>query len=145
MKVLWFQNLPPYRFDQTEKLWLAFIVIGFVYLGLFALVPGFENFGWPCLWKHSIGTECAGCGFTRACAAILTAQWQRAWELHPLVFLVAPYLGWRALNILAGLSSGKSLDAAIPWEVRRAVLWTAVTLISVYVLVRVARQIPGYL
>jgi len=141
MKPGWFARLPPYRFDQSEKLWAVLLAAGSLYIALFALLPGFEKFGWPCVWKHSTGIECAGCGFTRACAAILTAQWQHAWELHPLVFLVLPYLGWRLLNILAGLCTGRSLNTVIPWRVRKAVFWTAVAFVTVYASVHIARQI----
>jgi hypothetical protein len=141
MKTNWFARLPPSRFDQSEKLWAILLTAGALYVALFAYVPGFEKFGWPCLWKTCTGIECAGCGFTRACAAILTAQWRRAWELNPLVFLVLPYLGWRLLNILTGLCTGKSLNTVIPWRVRRAGFWISTTLAVFYALVRISQQV----
>jgi hypothetical protein len=140
----WLGNLPPYRFDQTEKLWLAAIVAGVIYVVLFAFVPGFENFGWPCIWKRSTGVECLGCGFTRACGAIVTAQWHRAWELHPLVFLIIPYFAWRLANIVVGIAAGRSLNAAIPWSVRKMVFWAGAALITTYIAIRIIRQLVNY-
>ena len=134
MKTNWLARLPPYRFDQREKLWAILLTAGALYVALFAFLPGFEKFGWPCLWKKCAGIECAGCGFTRACAALLTMNWKAAWSLNPLVFLVVPYLAWRAANIATGLGTRRSLSAAIPSLVRRVTFWAAVVLGGAYVL-----------
>lgn len=104
----WLRNLPPYHFDQTEKLWLAAILAGVIYVALFAFVPGFENFGWPCIWKRSTGVECLGCGFTRSCGALAKLEWRAAFMLNPLVYIVVPLLAVKAALILAGLATGKS-------------------------------------
>lgn len=115
----WLRNLPPYHFDQTEKLWLAAIVAGVIYVALFAFVPGFENFGWPCLWKQGAGIECAGCGFTRACAALMKTKWSTALHHNPLVFLVVPLVAWKLVQLILGLASGHSLQSVIPRACKR--------------------------
>lgn len=130
----WLGNLPPYRFDQTEKLWLAAIVAGVIYVALFAFVPGFENFGWLCLWKQGAGIECAGCGFTRACAALLVMNWKAAWHFNPLVFLIVPYLAWRTACIATGLLTRRATGAIIPSLVRKTAFWAAVVIVGSYAL-----------
>jgi hypothetical protein len=107
-------QLPPYRFDQSEKVWAAIIAIGLIYVACFAFIPGFDRFGWPCFWKQLTAAECAGCGFTRACAALIQMDWTAALHFNPLVFLVAPFLGWKLLEITFGLGTGRSLQAVIP-------------------------------
>ena len=134
MKTNGLARLPPYCFDQSEKLWAILLAAGSLYVTLFAYVPGFEKFGWPCLWKTCTGIECVGCGFTRACAALLAMNWKTAWSLNPLVFLIVPYLGWRAANIAIGLLTHRSLSAASPSLVRRVTFWAAVVLGGAYVL-----------
>lgn len=114
MKNSWLARLPPYRFDQGEKLWAILLAAGALYVALFTFVPGFDRFGWPFVWKHCTGIECAGCGFTRACAALIRMDWSAALSFNPLVFLVSPFLGWKLLEITFGLGTGKSLQAVIP-------------------------------
>lgn len=114
MKTGWLANLPPYRFDQSEKVWGGVLIVGALYIALFAFVPGFDRLAWPCLWKKCTGIECVGCGFTRACAALIRMDWTAALRFNPLVFLVAPFLGWKLLEITFGLGTGKSLQAVIP-------------------------------
>jgi hypothetical protein len=130
----WLTNLPPYRFDQGEKMWAGVLIVGSVYIALFAFVPGFDRLAWPCLWKKCTGIECVGCGFTRACAALLAMNWKAAWHFNPLVFLVVPYLGWRAANIATGLLTRISLSATVPLPIRRIMFWAAVVLTGSYVL-----------
>lgn len=141
MKTNGLARLPPYRFDQSEKLWAILLAAGSLYVALFAYVPGFEKFGWPCLWKTCTGIECAGCGFTRACAALLAMNWKTAWSLNPLVFLIVPYLGWRAANIAIGLLTRRSVGAVVPARIRVAMLLATGTLVVYYALSSLAGQI----
>ena len=141
MKTDWLARLPPYRFDQREKLWAILLTAGALYVALFAFLPGFEKFGWPCLWKKCAGIECAGCGFTRACAALLTMNWKAAWNFNPLVFLVIPYLVWRAACIAIGLLTRRSVGAMVPARLRVAMLLAAGTAVVYYALSSFAGQI----
>lgn len=141
MKTNWLSRLPPYRFDQSEKLWAILLAAGALYVALFAYVPGFEKFGWPCLWKTCTGIECLGCGFTRACAALLAMNWNAAWSLNPLVFLVVPYLVWRAACIATGLLTRISLSATVPPFVRKTAFWIALVLAATYALLHFAGKL----
>jgi hypothetical protein len=141
----WLANLPPYRFDQGEKMWAGVLIVGSLYIALFAFVPGFDRFAWPCLWKTCTGIECVGCGFTRACAALLTMNWKAAWHFNPLVFLIVPYLAWRAACIATGFVTRRSLSAIVPPFVRKTAFWAAVVVASSYsLLLVVGKMLPRF-
>ena len=47
--------------------------------------------GWPCLFRHSLGIPCPGCGLSRSMAALLQGEWDTALNFHafaPLVLVV---------------------------------------------------------
>ena len=46
----------------------------------------------PCLWKSFFGVECPGCGVTSSIIEILKGNFQFAWEVNKLTFLVFPLL-----------------------------------------------------
>ena len=46
----------------------------------------------PCLWKYFFGFECSGCGITSSVIQILKGNFQLAWEINKLTFLVFPLL-----------------------------------------------------
>lgn len=35
------------------------------------------------------GFPCPGCGITRAAACFITGRWQQAWQLNPVIFVIA--------------------------------------------------------
>ena len=79
------------------------------------------------------GFPCPGCGITRASVCLLTGRWQQAWQLNPMVFVIALtaiYFLWNRYLL------GKKA-AGIKWMVA-AVL---VLLIGVY-LVRMYLYFP---
>jgi hypothetical protein len=143
MKALWFQKLPPYRFDQTEKLWLAFIGSGIVYVGLFTFVPDFENFGWPCVWKSSTGFECLGCGFTRSCGAMARLEWKAAFTLNPLVYLIVPVLILKLAFILTSFATGKSWGKLWFYAGKRILILVAVMATAFVVCLRLSQLWGG--
>lgn len=57
-----------------------------------------------CLWKNVTGNPCPGCGMGRALFNLLHLNFERAWQLNPLVMAVAPLL------VLVG---GRTLHRAI--------------------------------
>lgn len=122
-------------------MWSGVLLVGSLYIALFAFVPGFDRFAWPCLWKKCTGIECLGCGFTRACAALLAMNWKAAWSLNPLVFLVVPYLAWRAANIATGLLTSRSLSEIVPLPIRKITFWAALVLTGTYALLHLGEQL----
>ena len=46
----------------------------------------------PCLWKYFFGFECSGCGITRSFIQVFKGNFQLAWEINKLIFLVLPLL-----------------------------------------------------
>jgi hypothetical protein len=56
--------------------------------------------GWPCLFRHSLGIPCPGCGLSRAMAALLQGQWDTALNFHafaPLVLVIILLVAMAAL------------------------------------------------
>ncbi len=47
-----------------------------------------------CLFSRFIGTECWGCGITRAIFSVLYGEFTQAWEYNRLIVLVFPLLLW---------------------------------------------------
>lgn len=45
-----------------------------------------------CLFRNLFGTECYGCGMTRALFSLLHLDFAGAWHYHRMVFIVAPLL-----------------------------------------------------
>ncbi|HEY4103302.1 MAG TPA: DUF2752 domain-containing protein [Polyangiaceae bacterium] len=60
--------------------------------GAFALIAAAH---FPlCPMAGVLGIPCPGCGLTRATLALLHGDVQRAWSLHPLVFVISPLFAW---------------------------------------------------
>lgn len=73
---------------------------------------GFEDGPILCPIRLLTGFPCPGCGGTRAIGAICNGQFERAWELNPLSFLVvAIFVGWalQSATINKFLNSGITL------------------------------------
>ena len=52
----------------------------------------------PCLWKTFFGFECSGCGVTSSFIEIIKGNFQFAWEINKLTFLVVPLLLFYSLK-----------------------------------------------
>ena len=61
------------------------IAIG-VIIALYCAVIGILGIGCPI--KFFTGIPCMGCGMTRACIALLQFDFMKAWQYHPMVFLL---------------------------------------------------------
>jgi len=46
----------------------------------------------PCLWKTFFGFECSGCGVSSSVIEIIKGNFQAAWELNKITFLILPLL-----------------------------------------------------
>ena len=70
---------------------------------------GFSNYPLPhlCMSRSVLGVSCPGCGLTRSFIYLAHGEWQAAWRVHRLGWLlaalVAAQLPYRGL-ILAGLA-----------------------------------------
>lgn len=63
---------------------------------LFAIPLEWITRGGPtiCLFKNLFGTECYGCGMTRALFSLLHFDFPAAWAYNRLVVIVAPILAY---------------------------------------------------
>lgn len=69
--------------------------------GLHLTLLYFKLPSWPCPLRHGLGIPCPSCGLSRALAALLTGQWERAIALHAFAPLVAVLLGLIAYGGMA--------------------------------------------
>ena len=83
--------------DTPKKRLLRVALIGG---GLLALLAGYgvfynvTGFGIPCMLHELTGLQCAGCGLTRAMAAVLRLELGAAFSYHALWPVFALYLLW---------------------------------------------------
>ena len=63
-----------------------------------------------CPFRMMTGIPCPGCGLTRATLHALTGDFAGALRFHPLVFVLAPLVGWSILR--ATLVSAKVIATA---------------------------------
>ncbi|MBR5813415.1 MAG: DUF2752 domain-containing protein [Bacteroidaceae bacterium] len=47
-----------------------------------------------CIFNKFLGTECWGCGITRAFFSVLQTNFAQAWSYNPLILIVFPLLLW---------------------------------------------------
>jgi len=68
-------------------------VMGLAILGAVGVQTGLTTVGlpgWPCLFRHSLGIPCPGCGLSRAMTALFRGEWDTALNFHafaPLILL----------------------------------------------------------
>ena len=74
-----------------ENIILVLVVLYFIFSVLFKLLSGIDNLI-PCLWKTFFGFECSGCGVTSSFIEIIKGNFQIAWEINKITFLVFPLL-----------------------------------------------------
>ncbi|WP_286841623.1 MULTISPECIES: DUF2752 domain-containing protein [Sphingobacterium] len=72
--------------------WIYSLVLGYfgIAIGLYLLTD--IHILIPCLWKSISGSDCPGCGLTRAFIALLRMEWQEAWLENPLIYMLVPLL-----------------------------------------------------
>jgi hypothetical protein len=80
--------------NLLEQRCMSLAILGAVGLQTGLTMAGLP--GWPCLFRHSLGLPCPGCGLSRAMAALLQGEWDSAFSFHAfaplilmLIFLVA--------------------------------------------------------
>ena len=74
-----------------ENIIVAIVVLYFI---LSVLLKLFYDIDYliPCLWKTFFGFECSGCGVTSSIIEIIKGNFQIAWEINKITFLVFPLL-----------------------------------------------------
>lgn len=75
--------------NLLEQRQLSLAILGAVGLQAGLTMAGLP--GWPCLFRHSLGIPCPGCGLSRAMVALLQGEWDTAFSFHafaPLVLVV---------------------------------------------------------
>lgn len=93
--------------------------------------------GWPtCPARQVVGWPCPGCGMTRAAVDLVILDFAAALHHHPLVFLVAPLIGWLMVATVAGEDRVR-LPPAWLWLV------TGVALVALWAL-RMAGYLGGH-
>lgn len=72
--------------------WIYSLVLGYlgIAIGLYLFTD--IHILIPCLWKSISGSDCPGCGLTRAFIALLRMEWQEAWLENPLIYMLVPLL-----------------------------------------------------
>ena len=74
-----------------QNIILGLVVLYFIFSVLLNILFGLDYLI-PCLWKTFFGIECSGCGVTSSIIEILKGNFQFAWEINKLTFLVFPLL-----------------------------------------------------
>jgi hypothetical protein len=96
--------------------------------------PGDEG---PTLCPFALitGTACPGCGLTRAAGSLVRGEWGAAFTYHPLVLLVAIWLGgaW-----LMAMTRSRGYDIRIDTRLLNRLLIATAGLFAVVWLVRLA-------
>ena len=77
--------------DSRQNIILGLAVLYFIFSVLLNIIFGLDCLI-PCLWKTFLGIECYGCGVTSSIIEILKGNFQFAWEINKLTFLVFPLL-----------------------------------------------------
>jgi hypothetical protein len=88
-----------------------------------------------CPFALVTGTACPGCGLTRAAGSLVRGDWEAAFAYHPLVLLVALWLGG-AWALALARSRGRDVSLS-PRLTNGLVVTTAVLFVVVW-LVRLA-------
>lgn len=96
---------------------------------------GFENGPILCPLRLITGFPCPGCGGTRAMGAICLGQFDKAWSLNPLTFVICLFLITWAFKITPLYSLARQISAAFQ---RRALVVQVLSLIFLYALAWIA-------
>ena len=74
-----------------ENIIVVLAVIYFIFSVLLNILFGLDYLI-PFLWKTFFGFECSGCGVTLSFVEIIKGNFQIAWEINKITFLVFPSL-----------------------------------------------------
>jgi len=109
--------------DRT-RIGLGLVGVALGVAGLYFFDPATAWFLPPCWFQRLTGLACPGCGSTRALHQLAHGQFAAAWQLNPLVLVLAPV-------VILGARRG--------WLQRPSVGWV---LLTVVVLFGIIRNVP---
>lgn len=75
-----------------KKEWIWSVFIGYELIAVVLAMFSTIDIAIPCLFTKLTGTECLGCGMTRATMSIMKFDLERAWHFNKLSFIVLPLL-----------------------------------------------------
>lgn len=82
--------------QQKERLGKVSLVmgIGVLVVVAYAIFYNMAGFGLPCVWEVTTGFQCAGCGMTRAAAALVKLDFKTAFAYNAIWPLYLGYVLW---------------------------------------------------
>lgn len=75
-----------------KKEWIWSLFIGYELMAVVLAMFTSIDIAIPCLFTKMTGTECLGCGMTRATMSMMQFDFERAWHFNKLSFIVMPLL-----------------------------------------------------
>ena len=111
--------------EQKNRLWKVLAVTGIALLFLigYALFFNLFGFGLPCVFNRLLGIECAGCGLSRAAAALLRLDFQAAFEYNAVWPLYLGYALWAAPAVsISYVRTGREIGFPSPVWLNYAIL-----------------------
>jgi hypothetical protein len=75
-----------------KKEWIWSVFIGYELMAVVLAMFTRIDIAIPCLFTKMTGTECLGCGMTRATMSMMQFDFERAWHFNKLSFIVMPLL-----------------------------------------------------
>ncbi|MEY2937812.1 MAG: hypothetical protein RL062_401 [Bacteroidota bacterium] len=82
----------PIVWAYIKREWIWAVFIGYELVAVILAMFTKIDIAIPCLFTKLTGTECLGCGMTRATMSILKFDFERAWHFNKLSFIVLPIL-----------------------------------------------------
>ena len=76
---------------SRENIIVGIVVLYYIFSVLLKLFSDIDYLI-PCLWKTFFDFECSGCGVTSSIIEIIKGNFQIAWEINRITFLVSPLL-----------------------------------------------------
>lgn len=82
--------------EQKKRLYKVLWIVGGGVLAVvaYALFYHLVGFGLPCVWYTTTGFQCAGCGMTRAAAALINLDFKTAFAYNAAWPLYVGYVLW---------------------------------------------------
>lgn len=120
-----FQEVICLSLDQKRRLYRVLWWTGGAVLALvgYALFVNFFGFGLPCMYKQLFHIDCAGCGLSRAAAALIRLDFKAAFRYNAVWPLYLVYGLWAVpASVIPYVREGKQMTFPKPKWINFAVL-----------------------